>query len=367
MKIISISTDKKIFENGSPVLERSLEYASKVRELHIVVFSLKSDSFEDKKINNLFIYPTNSHSKLFYVSDAFKKAKEIIKKNEFSINKSVITCQDPFETGLVGLMLRNIFHFPLQIQVHTDFLSPYFKNNFLNRIRVFISKFTIPKADGIRVVSSVIKDSILERFKKIKSKIDILPIFVENNVFYDDKKSDTNIKILIASRLEQEKRIDVALQVFSRVSGKFNNIELLIAGDGSLRKELERKKIDKVSFLGWRDDVQKLFVESNIFLLTSDFEGYGMTLLQAGLFGSAIVTTKVGLAKTSLFEDGINSYVCEVGDVDCLSKKLEDLITNSEKRKSFSVNMRDSIKSISITKEDYLKKYIELQESLLTR
>jgi glycosyltransferase involved in cell wall biosynthesis len=144
-------------------------------------------------------------------------------------------------------------------------------------------------------------------------------------------------------------------------------LQLLIAGDGSLRKELERKKIDKVSFLGWRDDVQKLFVESNIFLLTSDFEGYGMTLLQAGLFGSAIVTTKVGLAKTSLFEDGINSYVCEVGDVDCLSKKLEDLITNSEKRKSFSVNMRDSIKSISITKEDYLKKYIELQESLLTR
>lgn len=372
MKVLSISTDRKIFDEVSPVLGRSLQYASKMQELHIVVFSNKSLKLEKKQIGNLFIYPTNSSSKLFYIFDAIKIGKEIIKKNEFDINSSVITCQDAFETGLVGVSLKKSFHFPLQIQVHTDFLSKYFRNSLLNKIRVIISKFTIPKADGIRVVSSVIQDSILEKFSNVKADIKVLPIFVDvNEYFFGNKAIDSGLNILLVSRLEEEKRIDVALSVLKEVVSKFPDLKINIAGDGRMRKELEALKnklgLNNVAFLGWRNDVSKLFSEANIYLLTSEYEGYGMTLMQAGLSGATIVTTNVGLAKTELFKDGVNSYVCPVGDVECLSKKLSDLITNEEKRKSFANNMHDNIKSISISREDYVNKYITLQESLLKK
>jgi glycosyltransferase involved in cell wall biosynthesis len=56
--------------------------------------------------------------------------------------------------------------------------------------------------------------------------------------------------------------------------------------------------------------------------LTSEYEGYGMTLIEALAASCPIVTTKVGIAKTDLFKDGVNSFVCPVGDVDCLSKKI---------------------------------------------
>lgn len=379
MRVLSISTDRKIFDDVSSVLSRSLQYASKMQELHIVVFSLKSQNLERKNIGNLFIYPTNSTSKLFYIFDAIKIGAEIIKKNEFDINSSVITCQDPFETGLVGVRLKKYFHFPLQIQVHTDFLSPYFKNNFLNKIRVFISKKTIPKADGIRVVSSVIKDSLLAKFNNLNGRIDVLPIFVDfdkfskievNTKFFKDNRFD--LIVLMASRLSGEKKIETGLEVLKKVILKYPKTGLYIIGSGPKEINLYEKSMkmglkNNLSFLHWTNDLAQYYKQADIFLLTSEFEGYGMTLVEAGASGVPIVTTEVGIAKTDLFKDGVNAYVCPVGDVECLSGKLSDLITNKERRKSFVNNMRDSIKSISLTNEEYVKKYVSLLETIITK
>ena len=167
------------------------------------------------------------------------------------------------------------------------------------------------------------------------------------------------------SRIEKEKRIDLALEVFKEVSNKFTNAELLIAGDGNLKEKFKKLNIRNVSFLGWKDDATNLFLESDIYLMTSEFEGYGMTLIEAGASGCPIVTTKVGVAKTDLFIDGVNSYVCPVGDVDCLSKKLLDLVENKDKRDLFSQNMKESIKkNVYINKEEYVQKYVGLLENL---
>ena len=78
MKVISIGTDRKLFEKGSAVLARNIEYASKIDELHIVVFSLKKLRLEPFSIGNLHIYPTNSTYRFFYIFDAFRIGKQII-------------------------------------------------------------------------------------------------------------------------------------------------------------------------------------------------------------------------------------------------------------------------------------------------
>jgi glycosyltransferase involved in cell wall biosynthesis len=362
MKVLSIGTDSKIFEDGSVVLERQKEYASKLDELHMVVFT--NEGFKERQIGNLYLYPTNS--KIFSLLIGGLKIRKILEdKKGF-----VITTQDSFETGFLGVVTKKIYNLPLQVQIHTDFLSPYFINTFLNRLRVYISKLVIPNADEIRVVSSVIQDSLVEKYSYLKSKIDILPIWVDTAVTYFDKKDDSVLKILVVSRLEKEKKVNVALDVFKKVSNKFNNLELLIAGDGSLRDKLEEQANilgirDKVNFLGWTDNVSKLFVDSHVYLLTSEFEGYGMTLLQAGSFGTPIVTTKVGVAKTDLFKDGENSYVCPVGDVDCLSDKLLKLLENENTRKTFSQNMKESIEKITISREEYVTRYISLLSKLI--
>lgn len=403
MRVLSIGTDRRLFEGSSAVLARNIEYASKMDELHIIVFSLKKLGLEPFSVDNLHIYPTNSSSRLFYIFDAIRVGKRIVENCDQIFNDGkeykngstpvvklkiensrnvVISCQDPFETGLAGYFLRRKFGFPLQFQVHTDFLSSYFKNSFLNIIRVRIAKFLIPRAQGLRVVSSVIETSITKHFPGLKIVPKVLPIFVDvdkiltasNLLTLSVSKLEVfsrfKFSILMASRLTKEKRIDVALYALKKIIGEFPQTGLIIAGDGNQRKKLENltKKLginNNVVFAGWQKDLISYYKTADLFLLTSEFEGYGMTLIEAGASGCPIVTTRVGIANTNLFVNGKNSFVCPVGDVACLSESILELIMSNEKRELFKREMQDSIKTMAITKEDYTAKYVALLESLI--
>ncbi len=376
MKVLSISTDRKLFEENSAVMARSLEYASKMEELHIIVFSVKKLGLKEFHKNNLYIYPTNSPSKFLYIRDAILLGKKIIR--ERSLNPGgVITVQDPFECGKVGVGLKCFSGMPLQVQIHTDFLSPYFKNSFLNRLRVLSSGYVIRNADQIRVVSSVIFDSVKEKFANLKAEITILPIFVDAEAVKDHTEIDCRQLgadfpqryVFMASRLSKEKRLDIALHVMKRVQEKLSDVVLIICGEGEERENIEamaKKDGVSIKLMGWVDRAKLLqfYKFADVFLLTSEFEGYGMTLVEASVAGTPVVTTKVGLAKTGLFKSGENSFVCPVGDVDCLAKSIEELITNPEKGKLFSQKMQDSIKAVSISKEEYVSRYVGLLEKL---
>ncbi len=374
MKILSIGTDRKLFHEDSSVFLRAKEYASRVKEMHVIVFSLKKHAFRNYNKDNLYIYPTNSSSRLMYIFDAIKIGKKIITTEGFGPNNTVLTSQDPFETGLVGYFLHSKFHLPFQVQVHTDYLSSYFNKNFLNFFRVIIARIVVPKADSLRVVSSVIADSIIKKFPKLKTKVHILPIFVDTKKIIDREVEfdgvNNVVSILMVSRFAKEKRIEVGLQAFKMSLDTNLKARLTLVGSGPERENLlriidELDLADSVDLLGWENDVVLRYKTSDIYLLTSEYEGYGMTLVEAGASGCAIITTNVGIAKTDLFKDGYNSYVCNVGDVSGISNRLNDLIMNAEKRKLFKQRMQDSIKSASISKEEYVSRYIQLQEKLL--
>lgn len=333
MKVLMISTDRKIFEEKSAVRQRIIEYGSIVEELHIVIFSKKG--FSREKIgDNVWIYPTNSLSRVFYILNAVKIGKRIIKDFKLSNTSLLITSQDPFETGLVGWFLSRATKVKLQFQIHTDFLSPHFSiGSALNKMRVFIALFLIPKADCIRVVSSRIKESVIKSTKIKESKIVILPIFVDVEKF---RKKDIKIDlhkrysqfdkiILIVSRLEKEKNISFAIRAFSETLKKYPEAGLVIVGDGSEMQKL-KKMVDKydikksVVFLGWQDDVMDYYKTADLFVSSSDYEGYGMSILTAYVFGLPILTTDVGLVGDVIKKDEVS--VCGIGDLECFIDKM---------------------------------------------
>jgi glycosyltransferase involved in cell wall biosynthesis len=90
-----------------------------------------------------------------------------------------------------------------------------------------------------------------------------------------------------------------------------------------------------------------------------------MSLIEAGAAGVPIVTTEVGIAKTELFKDTINSYVCGVGETDHIAKHIAELLSDPAKRNLFKHEMQDSIKAVAISKEEYISKYVSLLEKLL--
>ena len=304
MKLLSISTDRKIFDKNSAVALRQIEYAKSYEEMHIIVFSDKSYS-EISLAPNIWVYPSHSSNRWMYIFDALKLGRFIVEKR----NIDNITCQDPFETGLVGALIKSRHNVKLEIQIHTDLGNKYFRNfNTLNKIRSIISNFVLPRADHVRVVSNRIKDYVKRYIDE--TKIEIRPIKVDIDkiknspvsVYLHKKYPQFEKIVLMASRIEKEKNIDMAIRSFSVLSKMRQNVGLVIVGSGkekeNLRNLAKELCIEKnVIFEDWNDDIVSYYKTCDIFLLTSWYEGYGMSLVEAQACGAKVVSTDVGIAK----------------------------------------------------------------------
>ena len=297
MKLLSISTDRKVFEEGSAVRARLLSYAACFSEVHVIVFAKKSAGFRKIQLGeNVWVYPTNSWSKFGYMRDARLLAKDIA--------CDVVTTQDPFETGLVGKSVAKKKGVPLHVQVHTEFLSPWFKkDSLLNRVRVWIAKGVIAAASQIRVVSSRMK-TLLEKEYAPKADISVLPIYV------DIKRYKTGVhsrhpwkQLLFVGRLEKEKRPEYALSALSYLRERNIDARLTLVGEGSLRNTLVEKAknlgvADRVDFVGYQHPMP-YYQKADLLLVPSAYEGYGMVIIEAIAAGVPVVATDVGIAKES--------------------------------------------------------------------
>jgi glycosyltransferase involved in cell wall biosynthesis len=386
MKILSIGLDKEIFVKNSVSQKRQIEYGALFDETHIVIFNKrdtnnannirmirmanngKRDANDTNDIriirmaNNVFLYSTNSKNKLSYLFDGYKIAKSIIKENKIS----VITTQDPFETGLLGWLLKKKFKIPLLIQVHTELPFRYFAfESFLNFFRWFLALFLIRKADRLRVVSLKIKDYIVKKFPYLSEKIDVLPILVDVEKLTQKGEFDIKQKypgfsyyFLTLSRLVKFKNIPLQLKALSKLKQKYYKFLLIIVGDGPERKRLEKLVIklnlkENVVFEGWQKNIGSYLKSSDCLLFSSNYEGYGMVIIEALSFGLPIIATQVGVAP-EVIEDDKNGFLVEVGNEKEYLEALEKII-----EKPLKSNGSLLFKKLP-TKEEYLKRYKEV-------
>ncbi len=377
IKAISISTDRGIFKEGTPIRLRTLEYANRMEALHIIVFTKEKEGYSELHFGNVHVYPTQSLSEWFYVLDGYRLGRRLIGGGKFPMGTTVITAQDAFQTGFVGARLSKVFCLPLQVQIHSDFLSEHFSKSLLNRVRQMIARYVIPKASGIRVVSETIKASLIREYPSVQSRVKILPIFVDiEGIISAEPAKDIHIDfpmwkqiIFMASRLSEEKDFDTAIEAFKKVHSELPDAGLVIAGSGPEQKKIEAKvrKLGlggNVALIGWQKNLIPYYKTCDIFLLTSRYEGYGLTLIEASASGASIVTTKVGIAKDGLFQDGQNSYICEVGDNSDISAKIISLLKDRQKREDFSRNIQDAVRAYGTSANEYYHEYVDLLENL---
>ncbi len=293
MKILSVGSDRNLFKPGSAVRERVSGYAEATDGYLVLVPGPGNFS------------PTQISSKLRVVSLGRVAALFWNPREHFDL----VTAQDPFENGLNAWFLAKRLKAQLELQIHTDLFSPYFtKFSFLNKIRVILARFLLPRANQIRVVSERIKTSLIEKLKTDPNKITVRPIFVDTEKIKNAPiKTDLHKKypqfdkiILMASRLTKEKNIDLAIEAMPAVLEKLPHIGLIIVGSGPEEKRLKAKSQRlkaNIIFEPWSEDLPSYYKTTDLFLSTSWYEGYGMTLVEAQAAGCPVVSTDVGVAK----------------------------------------------------------------------
>ncbi len=177
------------------------------------------------------------------------------------------------------------------------------------------------------------------RVSMIRNAIDCEPFHVPDQ--RDSCRSEFGLTpelVLIGTsgRLEKVKRYDLLLQGFSTAHARLPRLRLMIAGDGTLKHELEMLADElgighAVIWTGFRKDVPRLLAAMDIYIMSSVNEGLSLSILEAMAAGKPVIITDVGGAR-ELVEDGKTGILIAPGSAAPIETAITELIDNPAKR-----------------------------------
>ncbi len=355
MKVLFISNDPTIFETESPAHARMREYAAALGDLHVV--SHAPSGAAAYEAGGLYLHAVTG-SKLFSFSRLEKLAAKIVREHGID----VVSAQDPFEYGRIAARAIEGTQAKLQIQIHTDFLSPWFvkgggfrspqvKMPAINTVRRAIADSVLPKASGIRVVSERIRASLIERYgTKIPDPV-VIPIAVPAQLppAVALPAHPFSFVLMTVGRLEPEKRIIDILYALGRLQHQYRSVGLMVVGDGTRKRALMQiaKKLglqDRVMFLGWRTDMLALLQSAHAYIQASAYEGYGRTLVEAALARLPIITTDVGIVG-EVFQGYKDVLAAPVADPAALAVHIAGLVQDHQARELLSREAEHTVRN----------------------
>ena len=184
------------------------------------------------------------------------------------------------------------------------------------------------------------------------------------NRFSTKKIADVvnNKKITVITRIHEEKRIDLMIQIVNNIFKKkeFKDWSFDIYGIGEFNEEsneILKNQTSRIRYMGLTDNPKKVLLGSSINLNTSIFEGFSLSIIEAFSCGIPTVTFDFGEAVNEQIIDGYNGYIINQGDINEYQKKLESLMRDKKKLQEFSVNSKKFSEKFEIN--NIAKKWIE--------
>jgi glycosyltransferase involved in cell wall biosynthesis/peptidoglycan/xylan/chitin deacetylase (PgdA/CDA1 family) len=225
--------------------------------------------------------------------------------------------------GLAGGTLASV---PLRIASRRGFVEP----PGLQRLQ----RASYSQAQYVVANSNAAADQL--RAEEIpEEKIVVIPNGIDLNSFPPRDYSRPPRCIAMVACLREEKRIDVLMSAIPAVLTRYPDARLLICGDGPCRGALvaqarELKILDKVQFLGHRDDVANVLAEADLFVLPSRTEAFPNSVMEAMAAGLPVVASDVG-GIPELVEDTQTGHLVPPGDSTALAQSLIGLIERPER------------------------------------
>jgi N-acetyl-alpha-D-glucosaminyl L-malate synthase BshA len=213
-----------------------------------------------------------------------------------------------------------------------------------------ITKFGIESSDGVTAVSQWLKSETATNFSTDKA-IEVIPNFVDPDRFKRDGSAfrhvygATNEKLLChVSNFRPVKRIMDVLQVFARVSPRVPS-RLLMIGDGPDRSRAEafcreHHLRERVFFLGNVPNLEEVVGATDLFLLPSEAESFGMAALEAMASEVPVIATKAG-GLPEVVVDGETGYLLPVGDVEAMADRAIEILSDAQLQRKMGRRARE--------------------------
>ena len=220
--------------------------------------------------------------------------------------------------------------------------------------------FSINQSDVVTSVSQNLKERTLEFFD-ISREIQVVPNFIDkkkySHSFTDCQRSlmaDDHEKIIThISNFRKVKRIPDVIEVFYRVQKEIP-AKLVMVGEGPQKEVAERLCdslgiSDKVIFLGNSNEIDRILCFSDLFLLPSESESFGLAALEAMINRVPVISSNAGgIPEVNI--EGVTGYLSDVGDVDEMAKNALKILVNEANLEKFKSNARASAERFDILK-----------------
>ena len=235
-------------------------------------------------------------------------------------------------------------------------------------------EFSINHSDAVTTVSNSLKEDTLRLFN-IKKNIEVIYNFIDfdKQVTWKaedcmrDTLADSNEKILAhVSNLRPVKRVLDVIRIFHKVQQKIPS-KLVLVGDGPDKEkaDLLAKELginDKILFLGKSDEIRKILCLTDLFLLPSETESFGLAALEAMAGHTPVISSNTGgLPEVNVH--GVTGFLSDVGDVEDMAKNAIYLLSDETRLEKFKQQAFDSAHQFSI--EMILPKYESMYKRVI--
>lgn len=232
---------------------------------------------------------------------------------------------------------------------------------FINTLRYKKEAKLIPKFDKFVVLTQEDKG-----YWGNMRNIEVIPNFITN---LPKQKAALDKKVCIAiGRLTYQKGFDYLIKIWGIIHAQCPDWKLEIYGNGELREDLqsliqELHLTDSIKLRPSTSNIDEVYNNSSVLLMTSRYEGLPMVLLEAMAHGLPVVSYTYKCGPKDLVEDGKNGVLVQYGDVAGFASKAADLLKNPQKIKQMGENAFHTAANYS--KERIISKWIELFETLV--
>src|SRR5262245_27491822 len=214
-----------------------------------------------------------------------------------------------------------------------------------------ITRFGIEQSDAVTAVSDYLKQRTIQEFQ-IEREVEVVPNFVDCDVYgpavdrslrkkcaADDEAVLTHI-----SNFRPVKRVEDVIGIFALVREKMK-ARLLMVGDGPERPKAEwlanqRGIANDVVFVGKQNDMSQFLAISDVLLLPSELESFGLVALEAMACEVPVIATRIG-GIPEVVRDGIDGFLYSVGDIKAMANGCLSILTQPDLRQQMGVEARD--------------------------
>jgi glycosyltransferase involved in cell wall biosynthesis len=335
-----------ILSGGDDVIKRHHSYArdlakkSKGKKISLLILSASTSHFNKYQLGNLQIKRISNPTLNAY--NFAKKAFQAIKNN---YDVKLLVAGDPWESFWSANILSKYLpsKVPIQVQLHGDIASPTWRKiNLRNKFRYLVAKFSLPKASGIRTVSSIQSQLITNAFKVRKERITVIPVPIGDLKLASTKLRSRPKSLALVGRVQNDRGLLTFLKLIKSLTLVRNDFNLLIIGDGPDRKNFLEKLMkiipkSKVSFFGYlsESDLKKIWKKVGVLISTAPAESYGRAMREALVAGIPVWATR--------------------------SSGVQDLLSKSNKTSIKILDLTKSSKELSRELDQLFKAKVELK------